>query len=254
MRRIISISSRKGGSGKTTTAVNVSAALALKGSRVIVIDADPQAHATVSLGITPERVNMDLSSLLMDRAGIEDCTISTYLKGLKLIPANKNLIEFERNYSTKKEARTILSEKISSIIKMYDYIVFDTPPTFSLLTLSALIAANNVYIPMQTHFLALEGLAEMVRLIYKINRFYNPHLRLKGIIPTFYKEKTNLAKRITNEIKNNLGEHIIMHPIRVNIALAEAPAYGKTIFQYKLKSHGAYDYYRLAEQIEKDYS
>ena len=251
MPRLISFSNRKGGSGKTTTTVNVSTALALKGFKILVIDTDPQAHTTLSFGITVKDINTDLSSILIDNKTPEDCTVNTFLGNLKLIPATKRLMEFERNYSKIKEARTLLSERISSIIGSYDYIILDTPPTLSLLTVSTLITVNEVYIPMQTHFLAMEGLAEMVRLIYKINRLYNPNLRLRGIIPTFYKERTRLARNIIDEIKKNLGENIIMHPIRINIALAEAPGYGQPVFQYQLKSHGAYDYYRLAEQIEK---
>ena len=251
MGRIISVSNRKGGSGKTTTSVNVSAALARNGNKVLLIDADPQAHTTLSFGMTSKDINMDLYSLLMDRKKTEQVITGTYLNTLKLIPATRRLTAFERDYSGLKEARVWFAGRIAEVTDKFDYIIIDTPPTLSLLSISALIASGEVLIPMQTHFLSLEGLAEMVRLISQIKKLYNPEIELKGVIPTFYKEKTRLSKSILYEISKNLGAGIILHPVRVNISLAEAPSYGKTIFQYNIKSNGAHDYMALARQIEE---
>ena len=250
MKRIISISNRKGGSGKTTTAVNISAALAHKGKRVLVVDADPQAHTTLSFGISKGQIEGDLYSVLMGQKSAEEVMVNTYLDKLNVIPSTRRLMEYERKYSSIREARMHLAECFSSINGQFDYTIFDTPPTLSLMTVSALIASDEVYIPMQAHFLALEGLAEMVTLISKIHKLYNHDVRLKGIIPTFYKEKTKLSQEVIEQIKKNLGEEILLHPVRVNIALAEAPGHGETIFQYRLKSHGAYDYLCVANQIE----
>ena len=251
MRRIISISNRKGGSGKTTTAVNLSAALAHKGNKVLLIDADPQAHATLSFGIKSENIHLDLYSLLVNRKAPEEVIMGTYLDTLKVIPAARRLTAYERDYSRLKEARSWLSERIMEINGKFDYIILDTPPTLSLLSISALIASDEVFIPMQTHFLSLEGLAEMVNLISQIRKLYNPKINLKGVIPTFYKEKTRLSRSILSEIGKNLGKGIILKPVRVNISLAEAPSYGETIFQYNKKSNGAYDYMIIAGQIEE---
>ncbi len=250
MARIMAFANRKGGSGKTTTTVNVSAALAHFGNRVCIIDTDSQAHASLSLGIKKQDSG-GLYAILMESKDPKEVMVETYLPNLKLIPASRNLIEYERRYSADKTHRTILAERINHIIGEFDFIVFDTSPALSLLTLSALIASREIYIPMQAHFLAMEGLAEMVRLVYTINKLYNPNLKLKGIIPTFFSERTRLSRAIIEEIKKNLGEAIILRPIRTNISLAEAPSYGKTIFQYNKRSNGAVDYYYLAKEIEK---
>ena len=246
----ISISNRKGGSGKTTTSVNVSAALAHQGYTVLLIDADPQAHTTLSFGISLNSTQSDLHSVLVGQIKPERVMMETYLKRLKVIPASRRLTAYEKDNAGNREVRTRLAEAIKNINGAFDYIVIDTPPTLSLLTVSALIASTEVLIPMQTHFLSLEGLAEMVMLIRKINRIYNSNLTLRGVIPTFYRMHTRLAGSIINEIRKNLGAEIILHPVRMNVSLAEAPGFGKTIFQYNPKCNGAYDYLAIAKQIE----
>ncbi len=250
MQRILSISNRKGGSGKTTTAVNISAALAHMGNNVLLIDTDPQAHATLSLGIKSREKGKDLYTLLTNGKQLGEIIHDTYLKTLKIIPASRKLTAFERDFSKMKEARLLLANTVERISSEFEYIIFDTPPTLTLMNISALIASNEVFIPMQTHFLAMEGLAEMVQLINQIRKIYNPNIKIKGIIPTFFKEKTKLSRSIILEIIKNLGKGIILHPVRVNISLAEAPGYGKTIFQYNAKSNGAYDYLTIAKQIK----
>ena len=250
MKRVISISNRKGGSGKTTTAVNISAALAHQGKRVLVIDTDPQAHTTLCFGVAVKNLKGDLYSLLVNQKKPQELIVNTYLKSLKLIPASRRLTMYERNFIQHKEARLRLAEGLALLNGEYDYIIIDTPPTMSLMTVSALIASDKVIIPTQTHFLALEGVAEMVTLIGKIQKLYNPLLSLMGIIPTFYKHKTHLSSSILKDIKDSLGEQIILHPVRVNISLAEAPGFGKTIFQYNPRSNGAFDYLAIAQQIE----
>jgi len=249
-KRILAISNRKGGSGKTTTVVNVGAALAQRGYKVLIVDTDPQAHTSLSFGITPKNISSDLYSILVERKKPEEVMVGTYLDKLMIIPATRRLSTYEKNYSKLEEARTCLAERISTINEYFDFIILDTPPTMSLLNVAALIASNEVFVPMQTHFLSLEGLAEMVTLISKINKLYNPNVKINGVIPTFYKERTRLSRAIFIEIKKTLGDSIILHPIRENISLAEAPGYGKTIFQYNLKSNGAYDYLAVAKQIE----
>lgn len=252
MGRVLSISNRKGGCGKTTSSVSIAAALAHRGYRVLLVDVDPQAHTTLSLGVRERDKNMDLNAVLLNGQKIENMVKKTYLENLHLVPGSKQLKEFEKNNAQKKSARTILTEKLNPLIGKYDFIIIDTPPTFGLLTISALIASQEVYVPMQTHYLGFDGLSDIVKLIYSINRLYNPVLMLKGIIPTFYKERTRLAKVIVEKIRENLGPDIIMHPIRINISLAEAPGYGKTIFQYNPKCRAADDYSIVADQILKD--
>lgn len=248
--RTIAISNLKGGSGKTTTAVNLSAAFAQNGKSVLLIDADPQAHATLSLGVFKKNIKEDLYSLLIFGKNLKDVVVQTAIEQLKIIPSTRRLAYFERNYSHIQKARTILSTILTNIYGMFDYVVLDTPPNLTLMTLSALISSNEVYVPMQTHFLAMRGLVDIVRLLYKINQQYNPNLKLKGIIPTFFNKNTRVSKSILDEVRKNLGKNVLLHPIRNNIALAEAPRFGRSIFQYNAKSAGALDYLKVADQIE----
>ncbi len=250
MARIISISNLKGGSGKTTSAVNIAAALALQKHRVLVVDTDPQAHATLSLGVQARKAGVDLHGVLVERKPMEDAIRDTSTAGLWVIPASKRLVYFEKNHSTDKEARKRLSSVLSEVESRYDYVIVDTPPTISLLTISSLIASNEVVIPMQAHYLALKGLVEMLQLLHKINRYYNQNLALTGIIPTFFNGSAKLSKAIVGEIRKQLGEHIILPPVRSNIALAEAPRFGKSIFEYRKQSPGAVDYLRIAHAIQ----
>ncbi len=250
MTRIIAISNRKGGTGKTTTSVNLSAALAHHGARVLLIDADPQGHSTISLGITSKKNYPDLTSLLVEKKQPKEIMIKTYLDNLKIIPAGGRLLDYERGYTHEKKARTFLAEQLRSLNGSFEYIILDTPPTLSLMMISSLIASTEVIIPMQTHFLGLEALAGMVSLVSRINRLHNPELKIKGIVPTFYKERALLSRSVVEQISKNLGPHIILHPVRINISLAEAPSFGKTIFQYNMKSNGAYDYLAIAREIE----
>ena len=152
--------------------------------------------------------------------------------------------------SGNKEARLLLKKTLSGVNGDHDFVLIDTPPTVSLLMVSALIASSEVYVPLQAHFLSLEGLAEMVGIVRKVGALYKNGLTIAGIIPTFYREKTNLSRSVLREIRMNLGDDVVLHPIRMNTALAEAPSFGKSIFEYALNSNGARDYLALANQIK----
>ncbi len=250
MSRVCVIANRKGGSGKTTTAVNTAAALAHRGRNVLIIDMDPQAHTTLSLGRSEARSKPGLQDVLQGSCKTEDVLTDTYARRLKLIASARRLHDYERNNATKREARTTLRDRLTQIRDNFDFIIIDTPPTLGLLTVSALIAGDEVYVPLQTHFLSMEGLAEMVTIVKKVRNAYSTNLSVRGVIPTFYREKTRLSSGILDQIRGSLG-NVILHPVRQNISLAEAPGFGKTIFQYALRSNGAADYLAVAKQIER---
>ena len=251
MTRFIVFANRKGGCGKTTTAVNVAHALAKKGNKVLVIDTDPQAHATISLGIVPGVRPADISHLITGKASLKDVIIKTHIDDVSLIPSSRYLLSFEAEFFSQKKAATRLSEKLSKTeIGRFNYLIFDPPPTAGLLTTTTLTAAREVYIPMQMHFLNLEGLAEMVRMIYDVSAAWNPDLRLTGIIPTFFNRNTRIAREIRDDIIKHFGEESLFPGIRMNISLTEAPGHGQSIFEYAPGSAGAVDYMRLTDQID----
>ncbi len=250
MKRVIAFCNRKGGTGKTTTAVNVSTALAHMGRKVMLIDLDPQSHVGLSFGVSPKSVSDDISGWLLKRSSITDLLVDTYLENLKIVPATGNLWKFEQSFKMKDGARDLLSRRVEELNGSFDYVVFDTPPTVGLLTVSALVACKEVYVPMQTHFLSMEGLAETLSLLSKVRQRCNPSLALRGIILTFYRENTLLSRTVVDELKKNLGSRVLLHPVRTNVALAEAPGHGHTIFQHDLTSNGANDYSAIAKQIE----
>ena len=249
VKNVVAITNRKGGSGKTTTSVNLSAALALKGYRVVLVDADPQAHSALSLGLRYAGNAPGLYDVLIGDAGMDDVMRKTPLKNLRVIAGGKRLTDFERDNARNSAARTVMGEKISEITAPVDYLFIDTPPTLSLMTLSSLIAGTKVIIPMQAHFLAMEGLAETLKILRFIEKRYGRSPVMMGVVPTFYRPSTRLARLIIEDIGRTLGEELLLSPIRTNVSLAEAPSHGKSIFQYNPRSHGARDYLTLANQI-----
>ena len=247
-RRLV-FTNRKGGCGKTTTSVNIAAALAHMGNTVLVVDADPQAHATMSLGVSIADLEADLGEVTLGRASAEEALRDTYVPRLKVIPASRRLEELERRFAADSEARSWMTARLAATMDRFDYTIFDTPPTTQLLTMSALVAAREAFVPMQAHFLAMEGMVEIVELVEQTQRQTNPALTIRGIIPTFFEESAAFSREIMEELRTRLGEEVVLDPIRHNSALAEAPGRGRTIFQHDLRSGGALDYYRLAVRI-----
>lgn len=253
-RRIV-FANRKGGSGKTVTSVNVAAGLALAGNRVLLVDCDPQAHSSLSLGLSPYTTRNTLYDLL---AG-SDSSLKPFIKplespsGLAVLPASGQLAAYELEHSHDPAARSRLATLLLSTRETadFDYILLDVPPNVGLLTIMAMVLAREIIIPMQTHFLAMEGLAEMVRFVYQINATLNPDLVISGIVPTFYTHNTKLGRRVLQELEKNFGPEVILPPVRQNINLAEAPSFGQSIFAYAPSSHGAKDYQAIVARLEK---
>lgn len=250
MQHIIAVANRKGGCGKTTTAVNLSAALATRGLKVLLVDMDSQAHATTSLGFRPDQLEKHtLYHLFTDQSHFQQVLQQTGVDNLSLLPACRKLGAFEFEHAQHKGSELRLAEVLEGNIDHFDYIFIDPPPTLGLLMAASLSAAKEVIVPLQLNYLAMEGLAEIVQLIYKMNASFNPVLRLRGIIPTFFNSQTKLSRMIHREIADHFGEERLLSPIRTNTTLAEAPGYGESIFQYNPKSIGATDYLSLADAL-----
>jgi chromosome partitioning protein len=249
MARVITIGNRKGGTGKTTTCVSLAAGLAHRGRRVLLVDLDPQAHATLSLGVRGASAGGG-HALLAEAKPLEQLLVGTYLPTLSLLPGSRRLSEYERLYTPVKEARLRLREALTSTGSRYDYVHIDTPPTLGLLTVTALIASSELIVPMQSHFLALDGLAEMVKIVATIRRLYGGGLAIRGIVPTFYQERARLSRAVLDEVRAFLGPDAILHPVRSSMPLAEAPSHGKTVFAYDPKCSGAMDYLAVVAQID----
>lgn len=284
MTRYIVFANRKGGCGKTTTAVNIARIFSINRKKVLLVDLDPQAHATLSLSINPDPERPNIYHLLNKKASFSDVvqmvcpesqtvinpqnfsknllsTDSTTadfknyessIGRLYIIPSSRNLSVVETADPKFSADELYLAEILHANALEFDYVFIDPPPSVGILSVSALVAAKEAYIPMPMHFLAMEGLAEMTRLIYQINAAWNPELKLCGIIPTFYNKNTRITKEIASDIIKTFGADRLAPPIRQNVALAESPGHGCSIFEYAPDSIGADDYKTLAVFIENN--
>jgi len=257
--RTIAVLNQKGGVGKTTTVVNAAAALAATGLKVAVLDLDPQAHLTIHLGIEPETIESGSYKVLIQSAKFEE-EILLVRPNLWLLPANINLVGAESELVSVVGRETILREAIRPVQDKFDYAFIDCPPSLGLLTLNALAVADEVLIPLQPYFLALQGFGKLLQTVELVNKRINPNLKVKGILLCMFDTRASLPNEVRADIEQFLdsargtncawsGARILPCFIRRNIKLAEAPSYGKTIFEYEQDCHGAEDYAKVAEFI-----
>jgi len=246
MSKIISISNHKGGVGKTTSTLNIGAGLSNTGKRVLLIDLDPQANLSQSLGITDPEYT--IYGALKGEYGLEPIEI---YKNLDLIPSTLDLSGAEVELSGEAGREYILKELIEPVVKLYDYILIDSPPSLGLLTINAFTASTTVYIPLQSQYLALQGLAKLLEVIDKIKKRLNKGLEVGGVFITQYDSRKILNRDVVDTIEEHFSDKVFKTKIRDNVALAEAPTQGVDIFRYNSKSNGAKDYLSLCNEILK---
>ena len=244
----ISIANQKGGVGKSTTAINLSAALALKGKRVLLVDMDPQGATTVGLGL--RNANPTIYNVILDEAEIEDVIIPTQIEGLELIPSNIALSGAEIELSSQIGREYILRNKLAKIKDKYNYVIIDTPPSLGILTMNSLVASDEVIIPIQAEYYALEGIGLLLKAIKLVRERLGIPLEIRGFLITMFDKRTNLSKEVKEEVRRIFGEKVFRTMIPRNVKLAEAPSHGKPIFLYAPDSRGAKAYMKLAEEVD----
>lgn len=249
MGRIIAVANQKGGVGKTTTTINLSACLAEQGQKVLVIDVDPQGNTTSGLGIDKNNTENTVYELMLGEASIDDCIYKSVMDDLYVIPSNVNLAGAEIDLIDIDDREYILKKIVNSLKEKYDFILLDCPPSLSMLTVNAMTAANTVLVPIQCEYYALEGLSQLIRTINLVKQKLNPELEIEGVVFTMYDARTNLSLQVVENVKANLKQTVYKTIIPRNIRLAEAPSHGLPINLYDSKSAGAESYRLLAEEV-----
>ena len=249
MGRTIAIANQKGGVGKTTTTINLSACLAEVGKKVLVIDSDPQGNTTSGLGVNKNEQEKTIYELLLRENTIEEAIIKTPIENLELLASNINLSGAEIELIGVDKKEYILRDELKKVKDNYDFILIDCPPSLSMLTINAMCAADTVLVPIQCEYYALEGLSQLIHTINLVKKRLNPNLEMEGVVFTMYDARTNLSLQVVENVKDHLDQYIFATLIPRNIRLAEAPSYGLPINLYDPKSSGAESYLLLAEEL-----
>lgn len=249
MGRIIAIANQKGGVGKTTTSINLSACLAEKNKKVLVIDTDPQGNTTSGFGIDKNDLENTIYELILGECSISDCIIKNVIDNVSILPSNVNLAAAEIELIGVEKKEYILKNEVDYVKDEYDFIIIDCPPSLNMLTINSMTTADSVLVPIQCEYYALEGLSQLIYTIDLVKERLNPSLEIEGVVFTMYDARTNLSLQVVENVKNNLDQNIYKSIIPRNVRLAEAPSYGMPITEYDSKSTGAEAYRQLAKEV-----
>ncbi len=249
MAKIVAIANQKGGVGKTTTAINLSACLAYLNKKTMLIDLDPQGNSTTGLGIDKRNTSLSAYDIIINDKTVEDVVIPTVQNNLVICPSNINLAGAEVELVSQISRESRLADALEPVLSKYDYIMIDCPPSLGLLTLNALTAANTVLVPIQCEYFALEGLSQLMETIKIVQRRLNPSLSVEGVVLTMFDSRTNLSIEVAEEVRRHFSDRVYQTVIPRNVKLSEAPSYGLPIVMYDKNSKGAEAYLNLAQEF-----
>ena len=251
MPRIIAIANRKGGVGKTTTTVNVATAMAAAGKKVLVIDLDPQSNASTSLGIDKHSNMISSYEVIIGERSLSEAVVWTEIPNFSVVPASPDLAGAEVELIDKERREFALKDALSKTVMGYDYVLIDCPPSLSLVTINALVAADAVIVPLQCEYLALEGMTDLISNINLIKKHFNPKLELQGVVLTMYDGRNNLTQMVEEDVRKYFGDKVYKTVIPRNVRVSEAPSHGKPVLLYDFKCPGSQAYINLAGEVLK---